>query len=455
MLKQLLFFIKDFGVFHDTPLSQLRSIRLLTYISFTAVFTALFYSILFLFLGETAPAILDLMLVILFIPSLVLIRFKKHYLAKYLLIINANIAILLVIVVYGQQYRNELFYIVSSVLGIILFREKKHGLISFVLAISFFLFTKVYLKNSKAIYPTDESLTYPLAIIGLISICVIVYLLILYIKNETLGYEEKIISAYKNLDEKKNYILDSLNYAASIQMAVFGSKSQILKHFKEGFILFKPKDIVSGDFYWFGSVEDEKIIVSADCTGHGVPAALMTIMGNDLLNEIVLQDKIIRPDKVLEELDRKIINGLSNENGVERQDGMDISIVSINTEKQRIYFAGAKNPLYIIYKDEIEIKKGSFFPIGSNQYNTKKQYELHELNYKKETKIYLFSDGFQDQFGGEKGKKFMKKRFRELIYETRIVSMQEQKKILINEFNAWKKEEDQTDDVIVIGLLLN
>ena len=173
-------------------------------------------------------------------------------------------------------------------------------------------------------------------------------MLILYIKNETLGYEEKIISAYKNLDEKKNYILDSLNYAASIQMAVFGSKSQILKHFKEGFILFKPKDIVSGDFYWFGSVEDEKIIVSADCTGHGVPAALMTIMGNDLLNEIVLQDKIIRPDKVLEELDRKIINGLSNENGVERQDGMDISIVSINTEKQRIYFAEQKTH-YILF----------------------------------------------------------------------------------------------------------
>ena len=454
-MNNILNFIKNYGIFHDTPSSQLRSIRLLTYISFTAVFTALFYSILFLFLGETVPAILDLMLVILFIPSLVLIRFKKHYLAKYLLIVNANIAILLVIVVYGQQYRNELFFIVSSVLGIILFREKKHGLISFILAVSFFLFTKVCLKNGKAIYPTDESLTYPLAIIGLISICVIVYLLILYIKNETLGYEEKIISAYKNLDEKKNYILDSLNYAASIQMAVFGSKSQILKHFKEGFILFKPKDIVSGDFYWFGSVEDEKIIVSADCTGHGVPAALMTIMGNDLLNEIVLQDKIIRPDKVLEELDRKIINGLSNENGVERQDGMDISIVSINTEKQRIYFAGAKNPLYIIYKNEIEIKKGSFFPIGSNQYNTKKQYELHELNYKKGTKIYLFSDGFQDQFGGEKGKKFMKKRFRELIYETRIESMQEQKKILINEFNAWKKEEDQTDDVIVIGLLLN
>ena len=116
--------IKNFGVFHDTPLSQLRSIRL-TYISFTAVFTALFYSILFIFLGETVPAVLDFMLVVLFIPSIVLIRLKKHYIAKYLLIINANIAILLVILVYGQQYRNELFYIVSSVLGIILFREKK------------------------------------------------------------------------------------------------------------------------------------------------------------------------------------------------------------------------------------------------------------------------------------------------------------------------------------------
>ena len=453
-LKTLLSNIKNFGIFHDTPLSQIRSIRLLTYISFTAVFTALFYSILFLFLGETVPAILDFMLVVLFIPSIALIRFKKHYIAKYLLIINANIAILLVMIVYGQQYRNELFYIVSSVLGIILFREKKHGLISFLLAVSFFLFTKIYLKDNPAIYPTEESLTYPLAVIGLISICFIVYLLILYIKSETLDYEEKIMSAYQDLDEKKNYILDSLNYAASIQMAVFGSKSQILKHFKEGFILFRPKDIVSGDFYWFGSIGDEKIIVSADCTGHGVPAALMTIMGNDLLNEIVLQDKIIHPDKILEELDRKIINGLSNENGVERQDGMDMSIVTINAKKQRLYFAGAKNPLYIINKDEIDIKKGSFFPVGSNQYNTKKQYDLHEINYEKETKVYLFSDGFQDQFGGELGKKFMRKRFRELIYDTRVKDMEEQRKILVKEFNEWKKEEDQTDDVLVIGLLL-
>ena len=125
-MNRVLYFIKNFGIFHDTPLSQIRSIRLLTYISFTAVFTALFYSILFLFLGETIPAVLDLMLVILFIPSMVLIRFKKHHLAKYLLIINANVAILLVIVVYGQQYRNELFYIVSSVLGIILFLSLIH-----------------------------------------------------------------------------------------------------------------------------------------------------------------------------------------------------------------------------------------------------------------------------------------------------------------------------------------
>lgn len=453
-IKALLNKIKNFGVSHDTPLSQLRSIRLLTYISFTAVFTALFYSILFLFLGEKVPAILDLMLVVLFIPSIVLIGLKKHYIAKYLLIINANIAILLVIVVYGQQYRNELFYIVSSVLGIILFREKKHGLISFLLAVSFFLFTKIYLKDNTAIYPTEEGLIYPLAIIGLISICIIVYLLILYIKSETLGYEEKIMSAYKDLDEKKNYILDSLNYAASIQMAVFGSKSQILKHFKEGFILFKPKDIVSGDFYWYGSVGDEKIIVSADCTGHGVPAALMTIMGNDLLNEIVLQEKIIHPEKILEELNRKIINGLSNENGVEKQDGMDMSIVTINAEKQRLYFAGAKNPLYIIYKDEIDIKKGSFFPVGSNQYNTEKKFDLHKIYYKKETKIYLFSDGFQDQFGGPKGKKFMTKKFRELIFNTSVSSMNEQKIILEKKFNEWKKEEDQTDDVLVVGLLL-
>ena len=110
--------------------------------------------------------------------------------------------------------------------------------------------------------------------------------------------------------------------------------------------------------------------------------------------------------------------------------------------------------MYIIDENELVIKKGSFFPVGSNQYNTKKEYELHEINYRKGTRVYLFSDGFQDQFGGELGKKFMKKRFRELIYETRLENIEEQKQILQREFNNWKKEEDQTDDVLVIGLLL-
>ncbi len=454
-MNKIINYFKNFGVDPTTPISQIRSIRLLTYISFTCVFTALFYSILFFVLGEYLPATVDSLIVILFLPTLFLAKFRKYDLAKILLVINTNIAITLVIILYGQIYRNDLFFIVSSVLGVILFKNKYLGYISFAIAILFYGLVNLWVKYHKeALYPTDENLIYPLSIIGLISVAIITYLLINYIKRETIDYEGKIISAYENLDEKKNYILDSLNYAASIQRAVFGSKSQIIKHFDGGFILFKPKDIVSGDFYWFGYVGDEKIIASADCTGHGVPAALMTIMGNDFLNEIVLQEKIIYPDKILKELDEKIIDRLSNENGVERQDGMDISIVTINNKSQRLYYSGAKNPMYIINENELVIKKGSFFPVGSNQYNTKKEYELHEINYKKGTKVYLFSDGFQDQFGGELGKKFMKKRFRELIYETRLENMDEQKQILLREFNKWKKEEDQTDDVLVIGLLL-
>ena len=454
MFKWIINKLKSIGVSPDTPSFELRKIRLLTYISITCISTALFYSLLFFFLGETIPAILDFLLVILFLPSLILNKFKKHVLAKYLLIINTNIAILLVIIVYGQMYRNELFFIISSMLGIIIFKNKKNGVISFLIAMLFFIVSKILLANTPALYPTDENLTFLLSIIGLISVSFIAYLLISYIKNETIDYEGKIITAFENLEEKKHYILDSLNYAANIQKSILGHKGSILKHFKDGFIIFKPKDIVSGDFYWFAEKDDKRIIAASDCTGHGVPAAFMTIMGNDILNEIVYEDNIFEPNIILQQLDLKIINRLSNEKGLERQDGMDISILSIDDKNKKIQFSGAKSPLYIVKDDNINTIKGSNFPIGSHQYKKIKKYTLHEIPYDRNDKFYLLSDGYQDQFGGPKNKKFLKKNLRELILKISPLPMQQQRTKLEEEFASWKKTEDQTDDILIIGILI-
>tara|TARA_Y100000589_G_scaffold76590_1_gene70366 strand:+ start:5214 stop:6578 length:1365 start_codon:yes stop_codon:yes gene_type:complete len=454
MFKWIINKLKSIGVSPDTPSFELRKIRLLTYISITCISTALFYSLLFFFLGETIPAVLDFLLVILFLPSLILNKFKKHTLAKYLLIINTNIAILLVIIVYGQMYRNELFFIISSMLGIIIFKSKKNGIISFLIAMVFFIVSKILLANTPALYPTDENLTFPLSVIGLISVALIAYLLISYIKNETIDYEGKIITAFENLEEKKHYIIDSLNYAANIQKSILGHKGSILKHFKDGFIIFKPKDIVSGDFYWFAEKDDKRIIAASDCTGHGVPAAFMTIMGNDILNEIVYEDNIFEPNKILQQLDLKIIDRLSNEKGLKRQDGMDISILSIDDKNKKIQFAGAKSPLYIVKDNNIKTIKGSNFPIGSHQYKTTKKYSLHEIPYNQNDKFYLLSDGYQDQFGGPKNKKFLKKKLRELILKISSLPMQHQRTKLEEEFASWKRKEDQTDDVLIIGVLI-
>ena len=444
--------IKNIGIDDNTPSFEVRKIRLLTYISLTCISTALIYSILFAFLGENIPAILDFLLVVLFLPSLILNATKKYQLAKYFLIINTNLAILAVIIVYGQIYRNELFFIISSILGIIIFKSKINGIISFLISITFFLVSKLLLSTIPPLYPTDESLTFMLSIIGLISVALIAYLLIIYIKKETIDYETKIISAFENLEEKKHYILDSLNYAANIQKSVLGDKQHILKNFKDGFIIFKPKDIVSGDFYWFANKNNKRIIAAADCTGHGVPAAFMTIMGNEILNEIVYQNNIDRPDKILQQLDLKIIERLTNDGSLEKEDGMDISILAIDDENNKIFYAGAKSPLYIVKNNKILEKKPSSFPIGSQQYSKNKIYELKEIQYEKNMNFYMLSDGYQDQFGGPKNKKFLKKKLRELILSVNSLSMIEQRKKLEFELASWMKSTDQTDDILIIGI---
>lgn len=444
--------LKNWGIDEDTALDEIRSIRLLTYICFTCSLTAIFYSILFLFLGEYIPATLDFFLVILFLPSLILNKNKQYKIAKTLLIVNANIAIFCVIVVYGNLYRNELFYVISCMFGISIFKNKLNSFLSLLTAILFYLVSKFYCYYYEPIYPTDESLTYPLSIIGLISICIIAYLLSSYIKNESNIYEKQINEFNYILESKKKYAIDSLKYAANIQAAIMGHKAKILSNFKDGFILFKPKDIVSGDFYWFGEFKGTKIIAAADCTGHGVPAALMTIMGNNFLNQIVFSDGILEPNLILKALDKKILNQLKNEGDNNLNDGMDIAILSVPDNNNVIEFAGAMSAILKVSQGQIHTIGGTNLPIGSLQYGSLKSYEKVEVPYNSGDRFYLFSDGFQDQFGGPKGKKFMKKKMRELIFSNANLPMASQKKELKNTLLNWQKDEEQTDDILIIGI---
>ncbi|MCC5946308.1 MAG: SpoIIE family protein phosphatase [Bernardetiaceae bacterium] len=263
----------------------------------------------------------------------------------------------------------------------------------------------------------------------------------------------KLEAAYKEIQLQNEHTYASISYARRIQQAILGSQEGIIANFKSGFILFEPRDIVSGDFYWHSQVDDLQILIAADCTGHGVPGAFMTVMGNALLNAIILEEKIRQPDLILSRLDEKVQAAFQNQNNghSRRHDGMDMSVLLIDKKKKTLDFAGAKSPLCYVREDKMYRIKGSPYPIGSSQFSNK-HFENHQLELQKGDKIYIFSDGYQDQFGGAENRKFMSKNFRNLLLNIAALPMKAQKIRLEQELQSWKNEQKQTDDILVIGL---
>lgn len=260
----------------------------------------------------------------------------------------------------------------------------------------------------------------------------------------------------EQLEDKNKLITDSISYAKYIQNALLGSTDEIRKYIHgDAFVLFLPKDIVSGDFYWFTSVKENgnlvKIIIAADCTGHGVPGAFMTVMGNTLLNQIVVNEKITDPAVILKKLDERIFEALGK-NDQPVNDGMDITILKVDETKQQVTFSGANNPLIYVKDGEIKRQRGSRSSIGGSSITGKKKFVNHYYDVTPGDCYYIFSDGFQDQFGGPENKKYMSGLFRSFLHEICKLPVDQQYDRLYREFYDWKGRYNQTDDVLVIGL---
>ncbi len=247
-------------------------------------------------------------------------------------------------------------------------------------------------------------------------------------------------------------IRDSIHYAKRIQEAILPDEQIIHKVFGDAFIYYKPKDIVCGDFYWFAKKGDEIIMAAIDCTGHGVPGALMTVIGNSILHQVVNFSGVTDPAKILNQLDRKLLETMKHHGGAITNDGMDVSICRYRISKRELTFAGAKRPLYLFKKGELLEIKGNKFPIGSFQYDSEKLFTEHRLNVNSGDTIYLFSDGYQDQFGGRDGKKFMVGQFRDMLQEIHNMPMHEQCSLVEKRMLAWQGGMDQTDDVLLMGI---
>jgi serine phosphatase RsbU (regulator of sigma subunit) len=249
---------------------------------------------------------------------------------------------------------------------------------------------------------------------------------------------------------QKKEIMDSIIYARRIQKAILPNIEMIQESLQHFFILFKPRDIVSGDFYWESRVDDEIIIIAADCTGHGVPGAFMSMLGVTFLNEIVNSKKITQPGKILDLLRDKVINSLNQQYDNPLRDGMDISVITYNFATKQVSFAGANNPLFLIHEGELTEIKADKMPIAL--YDKMVSFSNNDVELQEGDCLYIFSDGFVDQFGGPKDKKFMKKRFKQLLIDNHHLPMEEQKELLDQAYEEWKGEGEQVDDVLVIGL---
>jgi ligand-binding sensor domain-containing protein/serine phosphatase RsbU (regulator of sigma subunit) len=257
------------------------------------------------------------------------------------------------------------------------------------------------------------------------------------------------------LAQKNKDITDSIRYAKRIQNAILPSNEVFKSYLPKSFVYFRPKDIVSGDFYWIDSIGGKVIVTAVDCTGHGVPGAFMSLVGYNGLNKIVSEKKNTDPGVILEKLDKNVALALKQTEREGVKDGMDMAVCTIDPKARSLQYAGANNPLYIVSGDEVRDIRATKHAIGSYQKEGEVEYVTNEVTYKSGDKFYIFSDGFADQFGGKQGKKFKSGAFKKLLLDIKELPMEAQKENLGMTIMKWKGELEQVDDIVVIGFQLD
>jgi len=260
-----------------------------------------------------------------------------------------------------------------------------------------------------------------------------------------------LLLTHKNnvIEEKQKEILDSITYAKRIQSAILPQPKLFKQFLEDSFVLYKPKDIVAGDFYWLEVVGDNVLFAAADCTGHGVPGAMVSVVCNNGLNRAVREFGLTNPNEILDKT-RELVIQEFEKSDEDVKDGMDISLCALDIKTYSLKWSGANNPLWVLRNNEIIEYKADKQPIG--KHFDAKPFTFFETNLQKNDIIFIFTDGFQDQFGGAKEKKYRVSQMRELFLSIVDKNMEEQLKIIDASFESWKGDLEQIDDVCIIGV---
>lgn len=316
-------------------------------------------------------------------------------------------------------------------------------------------------KLSEEVIQKQNSLRKVLVGIVVLIVVLAVVLFVAFINkrkhNRLLANQNAEIQRQKEIIEETNKSMtDSINYAKRIQEAILPAKEVKYRLFPDAFVFYQPRDIVSGDFYWFAEKNGKRIIAAVDCTGHGVPGAFMSMIGIDQLNHIVLQNGITTPSEILNQLQLNVRHALKQDINAEMvaRDGMDLALCAFDFENRVVEYAGANRPLLIVRKekDSHEAVEADHFSIGGLQHAQGNRFTNHAVKLAKGDCVYIFTDGYADQFGGPKGKKFRMKSLKELLVKIAPERMDKQEEILATTLGNWKGKIEQVDDVLIIGV---
>ena len=377
-------------------------------------------------------------------------KFTPHIITKiYFCIIPLFIIAMFAISIVGEVGNDKYFMIVCGIIPLIVFREKKFYVPFLIINIgTFFIISWAQTFVPPVTTLPDSQLEIYINTNAVVIFMFVFFLLSLF-KKEIFDYQLKTQIQKELIEEHSNEVRQSIEYAKKIQDAILPSaklKEQLLPN---SFILYEPKDIVAGDFYWMDQKDDLILFAAADCTGHGVPGAMVSVVCNNALHAAVNEFNCKRPAQILDKT-RELVISTFEKADRKVKDGIDIGLCAFNKNTLKLHFAGANNGLYLLRNEELSEIKADKQPIGN--FEQPKPFKEHTIQLQKGDMIYLFTDGFADQFGGKKGKKYKYKPFKNFLTQIKDLPPNEQSDLISNEFHRWRGDLEQVDDVCIIGV---
>jgi serine phosphatase RsbU (regulator of sigma subunit) len=449
-MKTLFHRIENNGITDSTPFEQRNKLRVFNIAILVVFIISLFYTSIGIYNGYMIAVAVTGFSVFSNLLAFLLVKkgYAKaafHYTMAYAFVFLSAFSFL-----FGGANNSYYYFLFMPIACNIFFDDIRITLSYLFLSSALMIANVYYIDHFPAHYNIGDWMRY-FSYPNIFFAAMLIFVGVRLFKQENLKYAAQIEDQNKALEEKNHEITDSINYAKKIQSALIPSEEEFAANFKESFVLLKPKDIVSGDFYWTTTKNGKIYYATADCTGHGVPGGFMTMLGISFLDEIVNEKNILEPGQVLDHLSERIIHTLKQTGSSgENKDGMDVVLVCVEPDYSKLTYAAANNSLYILRDGQITEYKPNKQPCGFH--HEPKPFEQHEIVLRQGDCIYTFSDGYPDQFGGEKGKKFKYRQLEHKLLAVRDKSMNDQKWILNDVIEEWRGNLEQVDDILVIGV---